>query len=150
MCKLSFFAPSTTVLSELLNARVDALQALHTKGFRDTDSASRFLRLEREIGYLTTPLVVQPLENMFYVNTDSDLSTTITLLQTAAATVTAAPESTVSQYIENLRRRSRLTEYQRQMDALLAEAAANLASESSASSSSAAVTAEAVVESSIE
>jgi len=121
MCRLSFFAPSTTVLANRLNDRVTALKDLQSKGFRSTDSASRYLRLEREIGYLSTPLVEQPQENMFYVNTASDLSETISLLQTAAATISAAPESTVRQYLQNQTRRRQLAEYQQQMADLLAE-----------------------------
>ncbi|MDD4931392.1 MAG: hypothetical protein PHG66_04605 [Candidatus Colwellbacteria bacterium] len=131
MCRLSFFAPSTTVLADLLNARVASLQDLQTKGFRDTDSAARYLRLEREIGYLTTPMVEQPYENMFYVNTSPDLATTITLLQTAAASMTAAPESTIRQYLQNQTRRTQLASYQKEMDSLLAEAQANLSASSS-------------------
>lgn len=135
MCRLSFFAPSTTVLADLLHARVASLQDLQTKGFRDTDSASRYLRLEREINYLSTPLVEQPDENMFYVNTSPDLATTITLLQTAAASMTAAPESTIRQYLQNQTRRAQLISYQKEMSDLLAEAQANLSSSSSSSSS---------------
>ena len=132
MCRLSFFAPSTTVLADLLHARVAAFQDLYSKGFRTTDSASRYLRLEREIGYLSTPLVEQPYENIFYVNTVSDLAETITLLQTSAAMVTGAPVSTVRQYLDNQKRRAQLTAYQQEMDSLLLEAQETLRSEDAA------------------
>lgn len=131
MCRLSFFAPSTTVLAEILNDRVTSLQNLHSKGFRNTNKASRFLRLEREVSYLTTPLVEQPVENMFYVNTSADLATTITILQTAAASMTAAPESTIRQYLQNQTRRAQLASYQKEMSDLLFEAQSNLSTGSS-------------------
>jgi hypothetical protein len=126
---LQFFAASTTILANILHDRVESLQALQMKGFRTTESATRYLDIEREIGYLTSPMVQESKYNMFIVNTTEDLTSTITILQTTAAVMTAAPDSSIEEYIKNQIRRDMLVSYHQTLSYLMASAQKNLVDE---------------------
>lgn len=173
MCRLSFFASNVSDVASQLDARADSLQDLHSKGFRDTDKASQFLRLERDLGYLTTPLVVQPYENLYWVDSSPLVVDTITHLRDEAAKLRSVdPATTVSDFVNSLRESTRLAreavekaasasreaervarataEFRLEMDALLAAAAATLEAEKSSSSSSSAVVDATVVDATVE
>lgn len=78
---MSFFASTVADVSQQMVNRATDLTYLHTQGFRSVHKAATFLRLKREIGYLTTPLVVQPAENNYFVrNSSDDIPTFVTAL----------------------------------------------------------------------
>ncbi|MDD4931745.1 MAG: hypothetical protein PHG66_06410 [Candidatus Colwellbacteria bacterium] len=180
MCHLSFFASTISDVAAQLDSRADDLQSLHAKGFRDTDKASQYLRLGRDLGYLTTPLVAQPDENLYWVVSTPLVADMVTVLRAEAAKIRSdlagnlklTPEEfatyvkgpvTTQFYVSFLREQAaesrrvakaaadeirrakaaaarvaaQTAALQSQMDALLAEAASNLESESVGSSSSA-------------
>jgi len=164
MCRLSFFASNIADVATQIDSRADSLQDLHSKGFRDTHKACQCLG--RDIGYLSVPLVEQPVENLFWVNSVPLVSDMVTVLRAEAAKIRSNLEGnrvseelvgetpvTVStrQYVEFLINETRAAQalarkteedarktvsLRRQMDDLLAEAVLNLESEPSTYSTS--------------
>lgn len=165
MCRMSFFASTVSAIVPQIESRAASLKVLHTRGFRSAHNANLFLRLEREVGYLSTPLVEQPHTNLYYVNSSSDdIDTVVAELVAEADKIRtncdqvpecADPTCTVQNYFEGLRvaadrsaAAARAAEaaanvavlsaqYKAEMASLLAEAEKNLVGEDSVQESTA-------------
>jgi len=159
MCRMSFFASNMVSVAEQIDTRSNSLSDLHNKGFRSVHKANLYLRLEREIGYITTPLVEQPRENLFYVDSSSDDIPTVVsklleeskkIFENCGSIPECSLDCSVQQYLSGLRVESRRAElleqanenaelaeeYRQEMESLLADARKNLSASSSSSESS--------------
>lgn len=158
MCRMSFFSSTVSAVAPQLESRAASLKDLQTRGFRSAHKANLFLRLEREVSYLTAPLVEQPQTNLYYVNSSNDdIDDVVTTLVAEADKIRtncaqvpecADPTCSVQKYFEGLRvaadrsvasaRAAQVVaqavalsaQYKAEMDALLADAEKNLARES--------------------